>query len=87
MNSSKLVKIRSGVVSAEVRRVSLASKDSMISLEVVLVVLVDKVVLANRTLSVIYLKNSRNSSAKVDLVDNKEVLAGHNNKRRDKTLL
>ncbi len=83
MNSSKLDKIRSAEGS-EAHRGSLGSKGSTISLEVGLE---GKVAQGNRTLSVIYLKNSRNFLDKSDQMARLEVLAEHNNKRKDKTLL
>lgn len=82
MNSSKLAKTRSEEVLEE-RRVSLASKGSMISLEVVL----DKAGLDSRTHSVIYSKNLRNSLDKVGLKGNLEDLVEDNSKQKDKTLL
>jgi hypothetical protein len=82
MNSSKLARTRSEEVSEE-RRVSLASKGSMISLEVVL----DKAGLDSRTHSVIYSKNLRNSLDKVGLKGNLEDLVEDNSKQKDKTLL
>lgn len=82
MNSSKLGKTRSEEVSEEEAKDSLGSKGSMISLEVVL----DKAGLANRTHSVIYSKNSRNSSDKVGHKVNLEVLVVVNNRQKDKTL-
>lgn len=83
MNSSKLAKIRSAEGS-EAHRGSLGSKGSTISLEGGLG---GKAALGNRTLSVIYLKNSRNFLAKADLMDRLEGLEEHNNKQKDKTLL
>lgn len=82
MNSSKLAKTRSEEVLEE-RRVSLASKGSMISLEVVL----DKAGLDSRTHSVIYSKNLRNSLDKVGHKGNLEDLVEDNSKQKDKTLL
>ena len=82
MNSSKLAKTRSEEVLEE-RRVSLASKGSMISLEVVL----DKAGLDSRTHSVIYSKNLRNSLDKAGLKGNLEDLVEDNSKQKDKTLL
>lgn len=82
MNSSKLAKTRSEEVLEE-RRVSLASKGSMISLEVVL----DKAGLGSRTHLVIYSKNLRNSLDKVGLKGNLEDLVEDNSKQKDKTLL
>lgn len=82
MNSSKLARTRSEEVLEE-RRVSLASKGSMISLEVVL----DKAGLDSRTHSVIYSKNLRNSLDKVGLKGNLEDLVEDNSKQKDKTLL
>ena len=82
MNSSKLARTRSEEVLEE-RRVSLASKGSMISLEVVL----DKAGLGSRTHLVIYSKNSRNSLDKVGHKGNLEDLVEDNSKQKDKTLL
>lgn len=82
MNSSKLAKTRSEEVLEE-RRVSLASKGSMISLEVVL----DKAGLGSRTHLVIYSKNLRNSLDKVGHKANLEDLVEDNSKQKDKTLL
>ena len=82
MNSSKLARTRSEEVLEE-RRVSLASKGSMISLEVVL----DKAGLDSRTHSVIYSKNLRNSLDKVGHKGNLEDLVEDNSKQKDKTLL
>lgn len=82
MNSSKLAKTRSEEVLEE-RRVSLASKGSMISLEVVL----DKAGLGSRTHLVIYSKNLRNSLDKVGHKGNLEDLVEDNSKQKDKTLL
>ena len=83
MNSSKLVKTRLEVALEVELRVSLALKDSMISLEEVL----DKAGLASRTLSVIYSKSLKNSLGKVDHKDKAEDLVEDNSKRRAKTLL
>ena len=82
MNSSKLARTRSEEVLEE-RRVSLASKGSMISLEVVL----DKAGLGSRTHLVIYSKNLRNSLDKVGHKGNLEDLVEDNSKQKDKTLL
>lgn len=83
MNSSKLGKTRSEEDSGEEAKDSLGSKDSMISLEVVL----GKAGLASRTHSVIYSKNSRNSLDKVAHKVNQEGLVVVNNRLKDKTLL
>ena len=82
MNSSKLARTRSEEVLEE-PRVSLASKGSMISLEVAL----GKAGLGSRTHSVIYSKNLRNSLAKVGHKGNLEDLVEDNSKQKDKTLL
>jgi hypothetical protein len=83
MNSNKQGKTRSEEVSEEEAKDSLGLKGSMISLEVVL----DKAGLDSRTHSVIYSKNSRNSSDKVGHKVNQEVLVVVNNRQKDKTLL